>query len=161
MTEIQNLTKPNAIMVHKINLKIDKSVCKDLRNLAELQQLDTTIQKIQDGLAQKFTMPNLRYRLVGDTLFYGEAGSAPEWKPVLPACLEDRAIHYIHTSLGHLGVEKRMQQIKQAYHIKNLGRKVRKFIAGCDTCQRVKFPKSVCGGRKKPLTYKAWILMCH
>jgi hypothetical protein len=45
-----------------------------------------------------------------------------------------------HTSLGHVGVENCMQQIKQAYHIKNLVGKVRKFIAGCDTCQRVKFP---------------------
>jgi hypothetical protein len=140
MTEIGNLTKPNAIIVNKINLNIDKSVCKDLRKLAELQQTDTRIQKIRDGLAQKYTMPNPRYRLVGDTLFYGEAGSAPEWKPVLPACLEERAIQYTHTSLGHLGVEKCMQQIKQAYHVKNLGRKVRKFIAGCDTCQKVKFP---------------------
>ena len=33
-----------------------------------------------------------------------------------------------------------MHQIKQAYHIKNLGHKVRKFIACCDTCQRDKFP---------------------
>jgi transposase InsO family protein len=33
-----------------------------------------------------------------------------------------------------------MQQIKQAYHLKNLGHKLRKFIACCDTCQRVKFP---------------------
>jgi hypothetical protein len=37
-------------------------------------------------------------------------------------------------------VEKCMQQIKQVYHVKNLGRKVRKFIAGCDNCQKVKFP---------------------
>jgi hypothetical protein len=140
MTEIKNLTKPNVIMVNKINLNVDKSVCKDLRNLTELQRADTRIQKIQEGLAQKFTIPNSRYRLVGDTLFYGEAGSEPEWKPVLPACLEERAIQYTHTSLGHLGVEKCVQQIKQAYHVKNLGRKVRRFIAGCDTCQRVKFP---------------------
>jgi transposase InsO family protein len=33
-----------------------------------------------------------------------------------------------------------MQQVKQAYHLKNLGHKVHKFIACCDTCQRVKFP---------------------
>jgi len=41
---------------------------------------------------------------------------------------------------SHLGIEKCMQQIKQAYHLKILGHKVRKFIACCDTCQRVKFP---------------------
>jgi hypothetical protein len=92
MTEIRDLTKPNAIKVNKINFNIDKSVCKDLRKLAELQQTDARMQKIRDGLAQKCTMPNPRYRLVGDKLFYEEAGCAPEWKPVLPACREERAI---------------------------------------------------------------------
>ena len=33
-----------------------------------------------------------------------------------------------------------MHQIKQAYHLKNLGHNVRKFLACCDTCQKVKFP---------------------
>ena len=37
VTEIRNLTKRNTIMVNAINLSIDKSVCKDLRNLGELQ----------------------------------------------------------------------------------------------------------------------------
>jgi hypothetical protein len=92
MTEIRNLTKPNDIMVNKINLKIEKSVRKYLRNLTELQQTDPRIQKIRDGLAEKLTMPNLMYRLVGYNLFCGKAGRAPEWKPVLPACLEKRAI---------------------------------------------------------------------
>jgi hypothetical protein len=121
-TEIRNLTKPNTIIVNKINLNINTSVCKDLRKLAELQKTDPRIQKIREILAQKPTVADPRYRLVDDTLFYGEAGHASEWKPVLPACLEERAIQYIHTSLGHLGVEKCMQQIKQAYHLKNLGR---------------------------------------
>ena len=58
----------------------------------------------------------------------------------MPACLEERAIQYTHTSLGHLGVKNCMQQIKQAYQLKNLGHKLRTFLACCDTCQRVKFP---------------------
>jgi len=39
-------------------------------------------------------------------------------------------------------VEKCMQQIKQAYQLKNLGHKVCIFITCCDTCQRVKFPNT-------------------
>jgi len=139
-TEIRNLTKSNAIMVNAINLNIDKSVCKDLRNLAELHKTDPRIENIWGRIAQQPTVSDPRYQLVDDTLFYREAGHASEWKPVLPACLEERAIQDTYTSLGHLGVEKCMQQIKQAYHLKNLGHKVRKFITCCDTCQRVKFP---------------------
>ena len=96
-----------------------------------------SLEKIRGRIAQQPTVSEPRYQLVDDTLFYREAGHASEWKPVLPACLEERAIQYTHTSLGHLWVEKCMQQIKQAYHLKNLGHKVRKFIACCDTCQRV------------------------
>jgi len=57
----------------------------------------------------------------------------------LSACLQERAIQCTHKSLGHLGVEKCMQQIKQPYHRKNLGHRVCKFITYY-TCQRVKFP---------------------
>jgi hypothetical protein len=139
-TEFRNLTKPNTNMVNAVNFNIDKSVCNDLRNLAELQKTDLRIQMIRGRIAQQPTVSDRRYQLVDDTLFYREAGQASEWKPVLPASLEERTIQYTHTSLGHLGVEKCMQQIKQAYHLKNLGHKVRKFIACCDTSQRVKFP---------------------
>ena len=139
-TEIQNLTKPNAIMVNATKLDIDRSVCKDLRHLTEVQMTDPSIQRIQERIVQRPTVPNPRYRIINDIVVYREGKQTHEWKPVLPACLEEKVLQYTHTSLGHLGVEKCIHQIKQAYHIKNLGHKVRKFIACCDTCQRVKFP---------------------
>jgi len=130
-------------MVNVISLSIDKSVCKvckDLTILAELQKTYPRIQKIRGRTAQQPTVSDPKYWLVDDILFYREVGHVSEWKLVLPGCLKKRAIQYTHTSLGHLGVEKCMQQIKKAYHLKNLGHKVRKFIACCDTRQRVKFP---------------------
>ena len=36
-----------------------------------------------------------------------------------------------------------MDQVAHSFHIKNLGRKIGKFIARCDTCQRVKYPNNV------------------
>jgi hypothetical protein len=50
----------------------------------------------------------------------------------------------VHTSLGHLGTEKCIAQIANPFHLKGLGRKVRKFISRCDTCQRVKYPNRSC-----------------
>jgi hypothetical protein len=79
-------------MVNAINLSVDKSVCKDLRSLAEIQKTDLRIQKIRGRRAQYPTVSDPRYQLVDDTLFYREAGHASEWKPVLPDCLEERAI---------------------------------------------------------------------
>jgi len=88
--EIRKLTKPNTIMVNAINLSIDKSVCKDLRKLEELQKTDPSIQEIRVRIAQQPNLSDTRYRLVNDTLFYRGARHALEWKPVLQACLEDR-----------------------------------------------------------------------
>jgi hypothetical protein len=107
-------------MVNPINLSTDRSVCKDLRNLAELWKANPRIQRIRGRMAQQPAVSNPRYQQVGDTLFYREAGHAYDWKPVMPACLEERVFQYTHTTPGHLGVEKCMQQIKQAYHLKNL-----------------------------------------
>ena len=114
--------------------------------MTELQMTDQSIQRIRERIVQQPAVPNPRYQLIDNTVFYRGGRSENEWKPVLPACLEERVLQYTHThththtSLGHLAVEKCMQQIKQAYHLKNLGHKVRKFISCCDTCQRVKFP---------------------
>ena len=59
---------------------------------------------------------------------------------MLPSTLDNLVIKYVHTTLGHLGVDKYMDQVAHSFHIKNLGRKIRKYIARCDTCQRVKYP---------------------
>jgi hypothetical protein len=38
--ETRDLTRPGTIMVHAVDLKIDNSVCKDLKNLGKLQDTD-------------------------------------------------------------------------------------------------------------------------
>ena len=51
----------------------------------------------------------------------------PFWKPVLPAELKDQVKSYVHTSLGYLGPEKCMCQISHTFHVKNIGRKLRRL----------------------------------
>ena len=45
---------------------------------------------------------------------------------------------FVHASLGHLGSYKCYAEIKDTFHFRNLGRKLRNFIAVCDLCQRSK-----------------------
>ena len=59
---------------------------------------------------------------------------------MVPSQLEHRVIRYVHTLLGHQGTDKCMLQIEQSFHLKSLGRKVRKYVAHCDICQRAKHP---------------------
>jgi hypothetical protein len=63
-----------------------------------------------------------------------------KWKAMLPSCFEQKVTEYAHFSLDHLGVDKCVNQNGQSLHMKNLGRKVRNFIACCDLCQRSKRP---------------------
>jgi len=56
---------------------------------------------------------------------------------------------FVHTFLGHLGSDKCYAEIKDTFHLKNLGRKLRKFIAACDLCQRTKHMSSACDVTEK------------
>jgi hypothetical protein len=60
------------------------------------------------------------------------------YKAVLPSCLEQKIFKFVHFSLGHLGVDKCMEEIKYIFDVINLGRKHRKYIAYCYVCQRCK-----------------------
>jgi hypothetical protein len=139
-TEIQKLSKPNSIFVNKINLGVDSSVCKDLKRLSDLQSTDPRIEGIREKLAARLYKRDLQHRLEGNLLFRRGNQDSTVWKPMLPECLEMPVIKYVHETLGYSGVDKCTYEINQAYHLKNIGRKVRKFTASCDICQRVKHP---------------------
>ena len=59
---------------------------------------------------------------------------------MLLSCLEHKVTDYARSSLRHLGVDKCMNQIGRSLDMKNLGRKIRKFIACCNLCQWTKHP---------------------
>jgi hypothetical protein len=59
---------------------------------------------------------------------------------MLPNNLERKIFKYVYLSLGRLGVDKYLEEITCVFHVRNLGRKLRKFIAYCDVCQKTKHP---------------------
>ena len=126
-------------MVHAIVLKIDNSVCKDLKNLGKLQDTDPRLKGLKDKTSENTSAPGAKIILKGNVLFC-RRDSIDKWKAMLPVCLEQKVTEYAHVSLGHLGVDKCMNQIGQSLYMKNLGRKIRKFIACCELCQRAKHP---------------------
>jgi len=73
-------------------------------------------------------------------LYCREDKNQHRWKAMLPSNLEQKIFKYVHLSLGHLGVDKCLEEIKCVFHVRNLGRKLRKFIACCDVCQKTKHP---------------------
>jgi hypothetical protein len=109
-SDIQNLSKPNSILVSKIDLEIDRTVSTGLKNLAAKEDTDHKISNIKEMMAV-YASDNKR-RMEGDVLFRKDETGAIIWKPELPECLERPFIKYVHTSVGHLGVNKCIQEIK-------------------------------------------------
>ena len=138
--ELRDLRQPENLILHAINLNIDPGLTHKLKDLAAHQAADKRLAGITERLNKYPTQVSPKYRF-SNGIFYGmDQKNLPFWRPMLPSTLDNLVIKYVHTTLGHLGVDKCMDQIALSFHIKNLGRKIRKFIDRCDTCQRVKYP---------------------
>jgi hypothetical protein len=131
-----NLRQRDQIMVRAIDLNIDNSVKRELKNLAMLQNTDPRLQAIKEGLTTRSTKTRkYEYILNSDVLCCKGDKEGQNWKAMLPECLEQKVMKFVHTSLGHLGSDKYYAEIKDTFHFRNLGRKLKKFIAACDLCQ--------------------------
>ena len=125
--EIQDLTKPNTISANKIDLKTDKAVLKNLKNLADKQRNDPRLRIIREKAEND---PADKHRIEEGVLFRRDRLGA-SWKAMLPECLETPIIRFVHTSLWHAGVDKYAWEINKSFHLKNVGRKVRRLFASC------------------------------
>ena len=138
--ELRDLRQPANLMVHAINLNKDPGMTHELKDLAAHQAADERLARIKERLNKYPTQVNPTYKLLNGILYSKDQKHHPFWRPMLPSTLDNLVIKYVHTTLGHLGVDKCMDQVAHSFHIKNLGRKIRKYMARCDTCQRVKYP---------------------
>ena len=113
-------------------MKTDQAILKDSKSLADKQKNDprlrTVKEKAENDPADK------KHRIEEDVLFRRDRIGAV-WKAMLPECLEAPIIQYVHRSLRHAGVDKCVWEINQSFHLKNVGRKVRRLIASCDICR--------------------------
>lgn len=138
--ETKSLTRPDQIMVTKIQVYEDKTLRKELQKLAILQDADERIAAIKGKVMSHSSTVKDRYNLQENVLYSRDDKTQHRWRVLLPDNLESRIFKYVHLSLGHVGVDKCLEEIKCCFHVRNLGRKLRKFIACCDVCQKTKHP---------------------
>jgi hypothetical protein len=138
--ETRNLARPDQIMIYKIDVYEDKTLKRELQTLAALQNADERLAAIKVEVMSNPNAGEEKYKLQGDVLYCRQDKTRYDWKLMLPDNLEHKLFKYVHLSLGHVGVDKCSEEIKYIFHVKNLGRKLRRFIACCDTCQRAKHP---------------------
>jgi hypothetical protein len=134
------MMKPRELFVAKVDLGTDRTLKKELGNLSEHQLGDLNLRKLREEVEKDPTKLEGKYMIRNNILYCKNDRTHQYWRVMLPSQLEQRVIRYAHTLLGHQGTDKCMQQIAQTFHLKSLGRKVRKYVAHCDICQRVKHP---------------------
>jgi hypothetical protein len=134
------LTRPDQVMVHHIQVYKDKNLTKELKALAELQDTDEKLASIKNRVTYCHPTDQTQFVLQDNVLYCKGKKTDPRYKAVLPSCLELNIFKFVHFKLGHLGVDKCVEEGKYIFHVRNLGRKLRKFIAHCDVCQRCKHP---------------------
>jgi hypothetical protein len=138
--QLSQAGKPREIFVGAINLNLDKSLKKELKDLARHQSEDLRLVDLRQRVMEDPCSVQERYLIRNHILFVKDNKTYPYWRPVLPKNLEYRVINYVHTLLGHQGTDKCVCHIAHSFYMKNLGRKVRRYVARCDICQRVKHP---------------------
>lgn len=121
MPHVDALSRYHSILVlepntfeHILSVKQSQdNTIRELRNQLEISE--NKFYELRDGLV---------YRKVGNNklLFY------------VPACLESNVIRTCHDDLGHLGVDKVVENITRIYWFPQIRRKVREYIDNCLKC---------------------------
>jgi hypothetical protein len=138
--QINALRRPQEIMIATINLGLDPSIKKDVKNLATLQDEDAELRTIRRKVKEGDESLTNRFLIHEGLLYIKDSKEGPHWKVCVPRELEEKVIKYVHLSSGHAGSDKCIRVINGVFHLKNLGRKTRKLLALCETCQKVKHP---------------------
>jgi hypothetical protein len=138
--QTRDFTRPDQVMVHHIQVYKDKNLKNELKALAQLQDTDEKLASIKNRVTNCQPTDQIQFVLQDNVLYCKGEKTDQRYKAVLSSCLEQKIFKFVHFPLGHLGVDKCMEEIKYMFHIRNFGRKLRKFIAHCDVCQQCKHP---------------------
>jgi hypothetical protein len=136
------LKRPQGLMIARIDLGLDMSIRRGIRNLASIQDRDPDLQEIRRLLKEGCVNLTGRFLMHENLLYTVDTRNGTTWKVVIPRELEEKLITYVHLAKGHAGTDKCVRIINEMFHLKNLGRKTRKLLACCEVCQKVKFPNS-------------------
>lgn len=120
---------------------------------------DTFFGEVYRSLKSKTKIPfTLRtkasqYLVKNDLLYFSSNGRSPRLCiPDIPE-LKLQILHDNHDAkiAGHLGFDKSYERISKEFFWPNLSGTLKKYIASCDTCQRVKSSQQLPAGPLQPL----------
>jgi hypothetical protein len=128
------------ILVAKVDIYNDQTLKEELKRLEFHHSNDPVLRSIKEKLKEDTIKFQDKYMIREHILYCKNQHNYPYWRIMLPPSLEHQVIKYTHYTPGHQGTSKCLPHISQSFYVKNIGRKLRKFIACCDECQKTKHP---------------------
>jgi hypothetical protein len=104
--QIKEITRPKELMVAPINLNLDQSIKRELKNIEEYQTRDPAIQSIKKRLETADSTVSRRYTTHNRIAYCKPYDQNPLWRVYLPETLETKVINFGHRTLGHAGSDK-------------------------------------------------------
>jgi hypothetical protein len=121
-------------LVHHIQVYKDKNIKKELKELAELEDTDKKLAVIKNRVTKGQPTDQTEFVSQNNVLYCRGEKTEQRYKAMLPSCLEQKIFKYVHFTLGHSGIDKCTEGIKYMLQVRNMRRKIRKFIAHSDLC---------------------------
>lgn len=137
-------SKSNHLSIDVINEKLEISgdincseiimndeVRESLGHLEELQKQDQNINKIIQSLKEN---ERNKYFFIHEGILFHYEEQMRAWQVVIPQVLTNKIIDCIHSKLGHPGVYKTYEYIRQFYFWRSLSKEIKKNVVSCDLC---------------------------
>ena len=109
-----------------------------LEHLSTHQQADPKLISIITRLEAGEETVSQYYKIHNRILFSRPSLYKEEWKVIIPTHIEKEIVFNYHVRYGHMGALKVVKALEESCHIKDINRKVRKYIRNCRICQLVK-----------------------
>ena len=103
--QTRELTRPDQVMVHHIQVYKDKDLKKELKALAELQNTDEKLADIKRRVRNRQPTDQTQFVLQDNVLYCRGEKTEQRYKVMVPCCLEQKIFKFVHLTLGHAGVD--------------------------------------------------------
>jgi hypothetical protein len=120
--QTRDVTRPDQVMVHHIQVYKDKNIKMELIELADLRDTDEKLAVIKNRVTKGQPTDQTQFVLQDNVLYCRGEKTEQRYKAMLPSCLEQKLFKFVHFTLEHSGVDKCMEEIKYMFHVRNLGR---------------------------------------
>ena len=118
----------------------DRIFGEEMRDIKTMQRADGKSGKVIESLENELSRSEYSqyFQVYNGLLFKRVVGGERVWKLVVPEGLVEKVVWDCHLRYGHFGAKKCVSVLKESCVFRNMERRVRRLLKGCDLCQKSK-----------------------